>query len=131
MGFGKSLPRVTLHADAQPFWAVLRNFCQQAKARPQEMGNRGNTITIATDDNPSAFVHLPAYVGATHMVVLNSISRSNTTAFGQQFTRREDIGASIDVWIDPRVNILKASHGVWIESAVDEHGTSLMLPHDT
>jgi hypothetical protein len=129
MGFGKPMPRVTLHADNQPLWAVLRDFCQQAKARPQEMGNRGSTITIATDDNGS-FSQLPAYVGPAHMVVLTSISRSNTVRFEQDRTIHEDRGASIDVWIDPRVNILKASHGVWVETAVDEHGTSLVVPHE-
>jgi RNA polymerase sigma factor (sigma-70 family) len=129
MGFGKPMPKVTLHADGQPLWAVLRDFCQQAKARPQEMGDRGNTITIGTDDNNS-FSQNPAFAGPTHLVVLSSISRSNTVRFEQDRTVHEDRGASIDVWIDPRINVLHASHGVWIDSAVDEHGTSLVVPHD-
>ncbi|HSV15162.1 MAG TPA: sigma-70 family RNA polymerase sigma factor, partial [Tepidisphaeraceae bacterium] len=129
MGFGKAMPKVTLHADNQPFWSVLRDFCQQAGARVQEMGNRANTVTIAADDNGS-FSRLPAFVGPTHMVVLNSISRSNSVRFDQDRSIHEDRGGSFDVWIDPRVNVLKASHGVWIESAVDENGKSLVVPHD-
>jgi len=50
--------------------------------------------------------------------------------FDQDRSIHEDRGGSFDVWIDPRVNVLKASHGVWIESAVDENGKSLVVPHD-
>jgi hypothetical protein len=122
----KAVPKVTIDAEAQPFWAVARDLCQQADAKPADMGTP-DQLTIMESEN---FFDSPVYMGPAHLAIVTGIRRSYQTTFSGPARKSEHMSVELDLWFDPRLQFLQSAHTVTVTEALDENGVSIVVPAD-
>jgi hypothetical protein len=121
-------PRVTLDADRQPFWAVLKEF----------LGKTG--VGLSTSDEGLYLLGAPGLVrggawqvSGPFLVAVTEISRTQRLVPAAQAdggaageaSRTEDFAAQLVVLAEPKVAVVRGPDVPRMEEAVDDKGNSL------
>ena len=72
------LPPVTIDAERQPFWDVMRKLCAACKVRPERSG--GGTLALAADDG--AWGRRPAFTSGPFLVTAAELYVTRGVRFG-------------------------------------------------
>ena len=114
--------RVTLDVDKQPFWLVLRQFCEQAGLQPEHMGD-GRAIMLAQGKE---WVRRPYSTHEGFYVQAQRVDRAHGLDFGDPKEVDNQFTMQFTVYSDPRFRILRASHQLKLKEVRDENGKSLL-----
>jgi hypothetical protein len=116
---------ISINAEGKSFWEVMQQLCDQAHLRPFNMGS-GNAMTL--QQSSSGLVgKRPTFASPTAMVVVESIQRNHTIQFDSDDPQpHKACGVSLNVWVDPRLRMIRYGSQPNLEEAKDENGTSLL-----
>lgn len=74
------MPRITISAERQPFWDVMRQLCAACKVRPDRSG--GGTLTLAADDG--SWARRPAVTSGPFLVTAAEMYVTRGVRFGAE-----------------------------------------------
>jgi hypothetical protein len=125
-------PAVTLSADREPFWQVVRRLAEQTGvgprlvgdelriARPPLPGRRAPGLPVGVGVDSSA----PAAVSGAFFIVATRVSRTRSIDLNSG-DERGDFNVGLAVLAEPKMRVLQVSP-VRLEAADDELGHSLL-----
>jgi hypothetical protein len=120
--------KVTINADKQPFWTVMKDVCRQTHLVPEPMGGSSrNRITLMQRGN--AWGNQPTSSQGCYLVMAQSAQRNHTVDYANGGNAQTNFNLSLRCYIDPKVRIIRGSREAKIEEAVDDKGNSLALPN--
>jgi hypothetical protein len=138
------LPRVTLDAERQPFWMVMRQLCGTCKVRPERSGEK--KLALAADDG--SWAKRPFVTSGPFLVTANELYVTRGIRFGAEPPAAEakpekvalprdalapgdDVKdhaqLQVEAWFEPKLHGMSWSVGNVVE-AVDDAGRSMLLP---
>jgi hypothetical protein len=115
---------ITLDADRQPFWLVVRQICEKAGLTPDRMGPQRQITLMQRSDNWSK---KPSLVNGGFLIVAESATRNYNVDFSTN-TIQHNFSLRLRALIDPKLRILEGSNALRLEEVVDENGLSLIPP---
>lgn len=116
---------ITLHADAQPFWHVMRELSRQTGLWPHQRRNMQQFTLHVDEDGPHS---APTVVSGPFMVVATGASESASVTYGDPPRRERRRTVTLQFYAEPKLNVLGHAHGVRITEFTDGDGLSLPLP---
>lgn len=117
--------KVTIDAEKQPFWLVVRDFCRQAGLAPERVGGGRNRITLMQRGN--AWGNQPYSNRGCFFIVAQGAQRSHTIDYNNPANRQTSFNINFVCFVDPKVRVTRASRMVKVTEAVDDKGNSLVL----
>jgi hypothetical protein len=114
--------RVTLDVDRQPFWLVMRRFCEQTGLEPQHMGE-GRALMLS---HGREWVRRPYCTHHGFYVQAQRVDRAHGLDFGEPGKVEHEFNLEFIVYADPRLRIIRASHQLALSEVRDENGKSLL-----
>jgi hypothetical protein len=127
---GRKWPTLTIDIDRQPFWAAMRQVCEQA-------GLNVNTYGVAdrlalTPHGGDGRWDGVAYLNGPFMFVARSASegQSRTVGFGRDRARNASHSLSVAVtgFAEPKLRVLGRAWSPDVSEATDDTGRSLLGP---
>jgi hypothetical protein len=138
------LPRVTLDAERQPFWIVMRQLCGTCRVRPERSGEK--KLALAADDG--SWARRPFVTSGPFLVTANELYVTRGIRFGAEppaeakppkappappgmAGRDEGVAdhaqLQVEAWFEPKLHGMSWSVGNVVE-ATDDAGRSMLLP---
>ena len=117
----KVFPKVTIQADHQPLWSVIREICKQAGVEPDAAGAQ-----IRVVEGAGEWVNFPSTVSGPFLILADTITRTNSVKFSQPGNIEQTCNLQITAYAEPKLRFMPDSAGASIELAVDEKGNSLL-----
>ncbi len=116
---------VTIDADREPFWLVMKQFCQQTGLAPYAYGaNTGRKITLMPGG--SNWARLPGKMQGCFYVMPASASRSHTIDYSAPENVSGNFSLQFTVMVDPKLQVARYSSTLRLDEATDEKGNSLI-----
>lgn len=119
-------PPVTLDAERQPLWAVLRQVCQQLALEPT-ITDEGVRLTPSTG---CGLTRGPAAVAGPLLVAASRISHQRAIDLSQGGFRTDEFSIHFNVLAEPKLRVMPGPTAVEITVADDDAGNSLLLRRD-
>ena len=117
----KNIPKVTLDADHQPFWTVMRKFSDQTGLDLQPyiegprlmrgIGPRGAEVVVGP-----------------FLIIATQITRSQTVQFGPNGGRHSEFSIQMTAFAEPKIIAVQGGTMLEVREAVDDAGNSLVGP---
>ncbi len=121
-----NLPTITLSVKDAPFWQVMRQVMAQGEVVIYESHDNENALRLMPQRNMGrTTVNAPFSLNGAFMVVATQIQRSNSVSLANPEQVNRNMSMQLQVYAEPKVNILRYSHQPEIEEAVDDKGNSL------
>lgn len=118
-------PRVTLHAEREPFWSVLRQLAGQAGVELREING---TLRVMQGSGQTAG---RAVVQGAFLVVASQITRTQTIDLtADRPATDEHFAIQLSAFAEPKLTVLRAAAGLTLDEAVDDRGNDLVPPPD-
>lgn len=132
-------PRVTIDADRQPFWDVMRRLCASCGVRPERSG--GGKLALSADDG--SWGRRPHVTSGPFLVTASELLVTRTVRFGADAKApdpkaaanavapadgvRDHAQLQVEALFEPKLYAMSWSVGDVVEAA-DDAGHSLVLP---
>jgi len=114
---------ITLDADREPFWSVMRRFCEQTKLTPDHAGGRGLINLVQRNDNWAA---KPAQVHPSFLITVEAADRNHHIDYADPKTVRTTFNLHLKILVDPKIKVVRGPNVLNVEAAVDDKGNSLL-----
>src|SRR5687768_1785535 len=115
--------KVTLDADRQPFWMVVRQLCEQTGLGLERSGQR-HRITLVQRSEP--WSKRPYSAHGVFLVVANSLQRNHNVDFATPDNVSTNFSMHLYCLVDPKAKVIQGTTMVHLDEVVDERGNSLV-----
>jgi len=116
----KNIPKVTIDADHQPFWAVMRKFSDQSGLDLQPY-NEGPRLMRGLGRPRGAEV-----VVGPFLIVATQISRMQMVQLGPNGGQHSEFSIQITAFAEPKIVAVQGGTMLDVKEAVDDAGNSLV-----
>ena len=117
--------KVTIDAEREPFWMVMRTLCEQTGLGLERAGQR-DRITLVQRSEP--WSRRPYTTHGVFMIVANTLQRHHSVDFAVPDRISTSFNLHFHCLVDPKARAVQGSTMVQIDEAVDERGNSLAPP---
>lgn len=147
----RPMPRVTVHVDRQPFWAVMKDLCAQAGVEPIGGNPSARELILGVPAAPAGAAALigatssataaaalsagrrhwgtaPTAISGPFLVAATHVTRTHYLDLQPAGAVRRDCRITMSVFPEPKLRVLQGSMSVRITEAADEKGNSLAPP---
>lgn len=115
--------KVTIDVDRKPFWMVVREFCDQAKYSPMQVG-QGKQITLQrASDNWS---RVPFWQHECFFVTVESASRTHSVDYSNPQRIQNNFYVQFRVLVDPKLRVVQGPGSLKLDEVTDDKGNSLI-----
>ncbi|MGE5611965.1 MAG: HEAT repeat domain-containing protein [Bacillota bacterium] len=118
--------KVSINAERQPFWLVMRELCEQASLTPNRTVGAEYAITLVRHDR-STWARKPFVMHEGFLITAEEANRSHNIDYAAQ-----DIANSFSIQFrilaDPKLRVIQRPRQIKLEEVLDEKGNSLALP---
>jgi hypothetical protein len=115
-----SLPKVSVDADHQPFWAVVPKICQQLGVDFRHF--QGGTRLMRSGGMQTDGI---SQIDGAFLIVATQINYSRSRSFAGH-AEQTQFGMQIAVYPEPKLQVLRGSGSINVDLATDDHGNSLV-----
>ena len=115
---------VTVDADEQPYWVVMRQICAQAGLSVQSFSRK---LEIRDGGDPG-WTNSPVNLHGAFMTMATGSHYSRQATYAGQRTASENLSINLSVWPEPKVQLIGYGWNAQATEAVDEKGNSLLVP---
>ncbi|MFI5379057.1 MAG: hypothetical protein ACHRHE_07165 [Tepidisphaerales bacterium] len=126
-----NLPPVSLAIEKQPFWAAMREVCDKADLTIWITGMPDSKLTLTPVRGMGMGGNImanPASIHGAFMTVITQLQRLNTADLADLPKINRNLMMNINVYVEPKVKIVKWFSVPDMAEAVDEKGNSLLAP---
>jgi hypothetical protein len=126
-GFDQAnLPNITLSVKDQPFWQVMREVMNKGEVAVYESGNNDDIMRMMPQRNMGrSMSNAPVSLNGAFMVLATNIQRNNSVDLSNPDNVQRSMSLQLQVYSEPKVNVLRYSYQPEIEEAVDDKGNSM------
>ncbi len=122
---------VSVTANKQPFWAVMRDVCGQGGLWIYNTGAPGGKMTIMGGGRGGYnIMKFPVFMHGAFMTMLTMLSHTSTADLANPPTVTHNLMVMLQVCVEPKIKVLSSSYMADMDEAVDENGKSLLRPAD-
>jgi hypothetical protein len=116
--------KISIDADRQPFWEVMRNLCRQTSLELTEVDGK---MLITQDGGGSRITSRHATVAGAFLIVPNQATLGRSVTYDADDPPvQEDFSLQLGAFPEPKLKVLRVSQGLKLQEAVDEKGNSLL-----
>lgn len=129
-GWDAAMPALTIDADEAPLWQVLHDvFLQTHTGFAGQLVQSSDDIRIRPKfANVDDYGKFPASIHGPFMAVVTGLRRTTTLETGSGGPPQHELELVFEMLAEPRARVYSASWSATFDSAVDDHGNSLLRP---
>ena len=115
--------KITLDADREPFWTVVRKLCDKTGLGLERSGQH-NQITLVQRAEP--WSKRPYSTQGVFMIVANSLQRNHSVDLAVPANVTTSFNMHLTALVDPKVKAMQGTTMVHLDEVTDDRGNSLV-----
>jgi hypothetical protein len=123
----KSVKRVSLNVDREPFWSVMQSLCAQSELEVTQI-TRGGREVMGLARGTSDWMDKPTTLAGPLLIRADRLVRTSSVRLKAPRQVTGDFNISFTVFAEPKLKVLDFSSSVHVDKVTDDRGNSLLPP---